>query len=82
MPAFAELLIQAALPDIIKYGPGAVQAFLAIFTSKTVPTQAQWDALDRETQVTARDQMLQVLKDHNVDPASPQGIALLALTPT
>lgn len=74
-------ILQMVLPEVEKYGPAAVSALIGIFTSKNAPTQAQWDTLDAATQVTARQQMLSVLQAHGIDPASPQGVALLALTP-
>ena len=74
-------LLSLILPEIEKYGPIAIKAIIGIFTSKTAPTQAQWDALIQATSTTAREQMLEVLKNHGIDPNSPQGQAFLALTP-
>lgn len=81
MPAGLLSVLSLILPELEKYGPMAISAIIGIFTSSTAPTQAQWDALIAATSVTARDQMLAVLKAHGIDPASPQGVALLALTP-
>lgn len=77
MPA----LLTTLLPILLPYGIQALQAGIKIFSSTTAPTQADWDALLASTQVTARQQMLDVLKDHGIDPASPQGQALVNLTP-
>jgi len=81
MPAGLLALISLILPEIEKYGPVAVKAIIGIFTSKTAPTQEQWDALIKATSTTARDQMLAVLAAHGIDPNSPQGQALLSLVP-
>lgn len=69
------------LPIIIQYGTQAVTQLIAMFTRSTPPTDADWITLGTLTQTTARQQMLAVLKAHNIDPASPQGQAFLALVP-
>lgn len=74
------LLLQL-LPVVLPYGVQAVTQLIKIFSSSTAPTQADWDALVALTQTTARQQMLATLQKHGIDPASPQGVALLALTP-
>lgn len=66
---------------IDKLGPPIVAAVVKMFTQPGGPTQSDWDNLLKLTSTTARQQMLQVLQAHGIDPASPQGIALLALTP-
>jgi hypothetical protein len=81
MPTGILGVVMAILPEIAKYGPAAINAFVGIFTSNAAPTQAQWDALIASTATTARQQMTAVLQAHGIDPASPQGVALLALTP-
>ena len=81
MPAGLLALLSLILPEIEKYGPVAIKMIISIFTSKTAPTQTQWDDLIQATSTTARQQMLQVLSAHGIDPNSPQGQAFLALTP-
>jgi len=44
-------------------------------------TQADWDTLLSLGKQNARSQMLLALAQNGIDPASPQGVALLALTP-
>ena len=43
-------------------------------------TQADWDELKAAAYQTAKDRMLKVLQAQGIDPESPQGKALLALT--
>lgn len=69
------------LPILVPYGIQAVSQIIAMFTKSTAPTDADWQALAALTQTTARQQMLNTLAAHNIDPASPQGVALLALVP-
>lgn len=67
------------LPIILPYGIQAVTALIGIFSKPTPPTDADWVALGELTKTTARQQMLDTLAKHNIDPASPQGLALLSL---
>lgn len=69
------------VPLLVQYGVPAVEQIYKMFTQPNGPTQADWDALKTLTSTTARQQMLATLAAHNIDPASPQGVALLALTP-
>jgi hypothetical protein len=77
--------IIAILPSIIdlivKYGVPAAKTLWTMFSQSGGPTAADWDALEKQTAITARQQMLVTLSAHGIDPASPQGQALLALTP-
>lgn len=61
--------------------PIAEQAWKMFATPNYVPTQADWDALKALAANTARTRMVDALKSNGIDPASPQGVALLALTP-
>lgn len=45
------------------------------------PTPEEWAALSAKGQQFARQRMLLALAESGVDPASPKGQALLALTP-
>jgi len=69
------------IPIILQYGAPAIQQLIAMFTKSAPPTDADWQALALLTTKTARQQMLEVLAAHAIDPNSPQGKALLALTP-
>jgi hypothetical protein len=77
--------ITAILPSIIdlitQYGVPAAKQLWTMFTQPTGPTPADWTALEAACAVNARQQMLATLAAHNIDPASPAGVAFLALTP-
>jgi len=77
--------IIALLPSIIdmitKYGVPAAKQLWTMFSQAGGPTPADWDALIASTAKTARQQMLDTLAAHGIDPTSPQGVAFLALTP-
>ena len=75
-PALIALILQYGL----QYGPPAIAAIVKLFQT-TAPTQADWDLLIASCTITARQQMTATLKNQGIDPASPQGVALLALTP-
>jgi len=66
---------------IISQGIPVAEKLWQIWQNKTTVTQADWDSLKVLGQQTARSNMLQALARNGIDPASPQGIALLALTP-
>ena len=69
------------LPVLIQYGLPAVTQLIAMFQKSTGPTDTDWQALALLTTKTARQQMLETLANHGIDPNSPQGQAFLALTP-
>ncbi len=77
--------ILAILPSIIdlitKYGVPAAKTLWTMFSQSGGPTAADWDSLEKQTAITARQQMLLTLAAHGIDPNSPQGQAFLALTP-
>lgn len=77
MPAALVTLI----PIILQYGTAALQQLISMFTKTTPPTDADWQALMLLTSKTARQQMLEVMASHGIDPNSPQGQAFLALVP-
>jgi len=66
------------LPVILQYGVPFAEQLWQNINSTTPPTQAQWDALKALSQQTAKTQMLAALARAGIDPASPQGVALLA----
>ena len=66
---------------IISQGIPVAEKLWALWASKATVTQADWDALKELGKQTARSNMLQALARNGIDPASPQGQALLALTP-
>lgn len=72
----AALIIQT----ILQFGvPFAEQLWKMFSPSTPAPTQADWDALKALAANTAKSRMADGLKANGIDPASPQGIALLAL---
>lgn len=77
-PVLVETILQLIVQDLI---PLAEQVWKMFSNPAYVPTQADWDALKLLSQQTARTRMLDALKSNGIDPASPQGVALLALTP-
>lgn len=52
-----------------------------IWSKGNPPTEAEWQELLALGRTYARAQMLASLARQGIDPASPRGIALLALTP-
>ena len=80
MGAVVALITQLA-PLFVQFGVPFVEQVYKMFSNPTGPTQADWDSLKTTTSITARQQMLATLAAHNIDPNSPQGVALLALTP-
>lgn len=67
------------LPLIAQYGPEVVAKIWALFQANAAPTQADWDALLALTKKTARQQMALSFARNGIDPASPMGVALLAM---
>ena len=66
---------------IISNGIPVAKQLWDIWSRGTPMTAADWDALLLLGKQNARSQMLLALAKAGIDPASPQGIALLALTP-
>lgn len=66
---------------IISQGIPVAQKLWELWSKNAPPTQADWDALLALGKTSARQRMLEALARNGIDPASPQGIALLALTP-
>ena len=64
------------------FGPGAVQLITSLIakweTNGTV-TAAEWATLTASLTQTAQSRMLAQLTAAGIDPASPQGVAMLAL---
>jgi sensor domain CHASE-containing protein len=64
------------------FGPSAVQlitALIAKWETNGSVTSAEWAALSASLTQTAKDRMRLQLIAAGIDPASPQGIAMLAL---
>lgn len=64
---------------ILTYGLPFAQKLWQLATQPAV-TQADWDALTALASQSARSKMMDSLTKAGIDPASPQGQALLALT--
>lgn len=73
----AALVIQL----IAQVGIPLTQQLIALWEKGGVVSSADFAALIAQTGITARQILLNQLKAANVDPASPQGVALLALVP-
>lgn len=69
------------IPIIASYGVPLAEQLWKNLTSTTAPTQADWDKLNVLAAQNAKSQVLLALARNGVDPASAQGVALLALTP-
>ena len=67
----AELILKEGLPVGIQIAQW--------WQAKTIPTDAMWADLLTKGQQMAKQRMLLALTQNGVDPASPQGQALLAL---
>lgn len=67
----AELIIQVGYP--------VAQKIWALAQSGAQASQKDWDDLDALTTDKAVDRMRKQLIAANIDPASPQGVAMLAL---
>ena len=67
------------IPLIIQFGLPVAERLFALWSSGAPPTQADWDALKALAKATRKDDMLAALTRNGIDPASPQGQAMLAL---
>jgi hypothetical protein len=70
----------AIIPIIIQYGLPVAESLWQKWTTGAAPTQADWDSLKALASETARDRVLAAMARAvpPIDPASPQGLALLA----
>ena len=69
---FASLALKEGLPVAVQIAQW--------WNTKTVPTDAQWAELLAKGGQMARQRMVLALVQGGIDPTSPQGQALLALT--
>lgn len=76
MGAGALAAITAIAPLVEKYGLPLIVNLLATFNQPE-----DWAGLLKLTSRTARQDMIDTLTAHGIDPASPAGMALIALTP-
>lgn len=67
------------IPIIIQYGLPVAEKLFNLFTTGATPTAADWEALKALGTATRKQDMTASLIRNGVDPASPQGQALLAL---
>lgn len=66
-----------------KFGPpavGLIEFLIKKFETGGAVTSDEWAAQQAALKLTAADVMLAQLKSAGIDPASPQGVAMLALT--
>lgn len=64
------------------FGPSGVQLVTFLINkweTNGAVTSAEWAAVTASAALTAKDQMTSMLTKAGIDPASPQGVALLAL---
>lgn len=66
---------------IISQGLPVAERLWQLWAKGNPPTQEDWNGLLALGKVMARQNMLLALARNGIDPASPQGQALLALTP-
>lgn len=64
---------------VVQYGIPFVEYLITLIQNKTEVTAAEWANLKLLAGVGAKSELLDRLKAAGVDPASPQGVALLAL---
>ena len=73
--------VQLIVQLLTTFGPSAVQLIdklIAKWETKGVVTAAEWADLRVSATQTGRDRMLVQLQAAGIDPASPQGSAMLA----
>ncbi len=69
------------IPVIAQYGIPFAESLWTKWTSGKDPTAQDWADLKALAGQTAKSQMLAALGRAGIDPASPQGVALLAEVP-
>jgi len=69
----------ALIPIILQYGLAVAEKLFQLWSSNATPTQADWDALKALGSTTRKQDLTAALIRNGIDPASPQGQALLAL---
>lgn len=73
--------IAVLVPLLIQYGLPFVEKIIGLWTSNATVTADDWSALKTLAANNAKTQMLAALARAGIDPASPQGVALLAQVP-
>jgi len=71
----------AIISLLVTYGPSAISLISTLISKAEASgnvTAAEWTALTAQLSLTAQDHMLAQLKAAGIDPASPNGVALLA----
>lgn len=71
----------ALLPVIAQYGLPLAESLWTKITTNAAPTADDWTQLKALASQTARGQLVAALARAGIDPASPQGVALLAQVP-
>lgn len=64
---------------IVQYGIPFTEYIIQLIQNKTEVTPTEWANLKLLAGASAKSELLDRLKAANIDPASPQGVALLAL---
>ena len=69
----------ALIPIILQYGLPVAEKLFQLWSNNGAPTQADWDTLRALGLATRKQDVTNALIRNGIDPASPQGVALLAL---
>lgn len=64
---------------IVQYGIPFTEYIIQLIQNKTEVTPTEWANLKLLAGASAKSELLARLQAANIDPASPQGVALLAL---
>lgn len=64
---------------VLQYGIPFTEYVIQLIQNKTEVTATEWANLKMLASVSAKSELMDRLKSAGVDPASPQGVALLAL---
>lgn len=64
---------------ILQYGIPFVEYLIQLIQNKTEVTPTEWANLKSLANISAKTELLERLKAAGIDPASPQGVTLLAL---
>ena len=64
---------------VVQYGIPFTEYIIQLIQNKTEVTAAEWANLKALAGVSGKSELIERLKANGVDPASPQGLALLGL---
>ena len=64
---------------VVQYGIPFTEYIIQLIQNKTEVTAAEWANLKALAGVSGKSELIERIKANGVDPASPQGLALLGL---